>query len=147
MKGQNMNEGENTVDRDVAKAWSAIEVLRRRADESERRDTDQDVRLDAHDEKFIALKDYANHLWNERRPEECLGRADLAKHLRDHETADQIAKKEEESMKIEGLNMLKLQLDAEKARRDSRTTLIVAVIGVLGTWGLGLLDAFKAVPK
>lgn len=82
--------------------------------------------------KLDAAIAFANDLWNNRRPKECIGVDALEVYKVAHAQAH-----------ITDIDMKKLALDADKARRDSRTTLLVAVaspfIMVLGSIALKLV--------
>jgi hypothetical protein len=73
-------------------------------------------------EDILALRAWGENLWTKERPANCIGKAALAIFIAEHN--------KEQSMNVD---MAKLALDAEKGRRDSRTTLIVALIGVFTT--------------
>lgn len=76
-----------------------------------------------------ALKDWGERIWHVDRKENCIGREVLEtfkrEHLKEHEM---------------DIDMKKLALDAEKSRKDSRTTLWVAGLGVIGILGQPLIQ-------
>lgn len=67
-----------------------------------------------------ALKRWGEDIWHNQRPESCIGKELLKTYKDEHERTH-----------LTDVDMRKLAFDADKARRDSRTTLVVAVIGAV----------------
>ena len=66
----------------------------------------------------VELKKWGEDVWNNKRPETCIGKELLETYKEEHIKTHMM-----------DVDMRKLAFDAEKARRDSRTTLIVAAVG------------------